>query len=157
MLKVMKAKQTRAGWSASRTKNLSQVGMWKNFPQAEKFLLLKILSAQVTISRTSWPWSFIRAGCVTVYLASLFLLLRITGLLPSPNTLRWCGSFALDDGPTKLLKGWNVFSGWLVAVATLLSSPKGKKTPCANIFFRIFLRPHSICTSVPWLCECCHA
>ena len=44
MLIVMKAKQARAGWSASHTKDLFTIGsVKKNFPQAEKFLMFLLL------------------------------------------------------------------------------------------------------------------
>ena len=61
----------------------------------------------------------------------------------------------------KLFRGWTVFSGWLVAVAMLLSGPEGKKLFSLWKFFFAYFFGHSIwlrarehCTGVPWLCEC---
>ena len=96
------------------------------FHEKIQYIDIYNLSGQFTIIRTSWPRRSL--VFVTFYLASLILLLGITGLFPSPNTSRWRSSYALDYGATKTpFRGWKVFSGWLVAVATLVSGPEGKK------------------------------
>ena len=55
----------------------------------------------------------------------------------------------------KLFRGWKVFSGCLVAVATLLSGREGTNyLACQFFVFAFFFGPTAFYTSVPWLCEC---